>query len=88
MIFIAIIGAFPAKNSGKLIGLLLGVPAIHILNMLRMIFISLILYHNRSLFHFFHGYFWQVGFVVFMLILVFIWMNKFAEIGKARSGNG
>ncbi|MCD6379033.1 archaeosortase/exosortase family protein [bacterium] len=87
MIFLSIIGAFPAKIGGKLIGLLLGVPAIHILNMLRMIFISLILYHKRSLFHFFHGYFWQVGFVAFMLILVFLWMSKFAELGKTRSGD-
>jgi len=87
MIFIAIIGAFPAKNSGKLIGIVIGVPAIHALNMLRMIFISLILYHKKSLFNFFHGYFWQVGFVVFMLILVFLWMNKFAEFEKTEISN-
>ena len=88
MIFLAIIGAFPAKNSGKLIGILIGVPAIHILNLFRMIFISLILYHKKSLFPFFHGYFWQVGFVVFMLILVFLWMNKFAGLDKAENRNG
>jgi len=88
MIFMSIIGAFPAGISGKLIGILIGIPAIHILNMLRMIFISLILYHKRSLFDFFHGYLWQAGFVIFMLILVFLWMNKFARFEKAESAGG
>lgn len=76
IIYISIIGAFPARMSKKLIGLLIGIPAIHILNLARMVFISLVLYHRRDLFEFFHGYLWQVGFVIFMLLLVIVWMWK------------
>ena len=79
IIYIAIIGAFPARPSEKLIGLLVGAPAIHALNLARMVFISLVLYHRRDLFEFFHGYLWQVGFVIFMLLLVILWMWKIVK---------
>ncbi len=82
IIFYSIIGAYPARIKEKLIGLLIGIPAIHILNLVRMVVVSLVLYHKRELFDFFHGYLWQVSFVIFMLLLVIFWM---AKIVKPRS---
>lgn len=76
IIYVAIIGAFPARAVEKLVGALAGVPAIHALNLARMVFISLVLIHRPDLFKFFHGYLWQVGFVIFMLLLVIVWMWK------------
>lgn len=78
MIYIAIIGAFPADNRSKLLGLLIGVPSIHILNYLRVAFITVVLYEKREMFDFFHGYLWQISFVAFMLLLVFFWMSRIA----------
>ncbi len=49
IIYISIIGAFPASIGQKLIGLLFGIPAIHALNLARMVFISLILSSNPYL---------------------------------------
>jgi archaeosortase B (VPXXXP-CTERM-specific) len=83
IIYFSIVGAFPSGAGEKLIGLLIGVPSIHILNLARMVFISLVLYHKRELFDFFHGYLWQVSFVIFMLLLVILWMGK---IVKPRGG--
>ena len=54
-------------------------PPIHVLNLVRMVFISLVLYHKPQLFDFFHGYLWQVGFVIFMLLLVIVWMWKIVK---------
>lgn len=85
IIYFSIIGAYPARVHEKLIGLVIGVPAIHILNLARMVFISLVLYHRRELFDFFHGYLWQVSFVIFMLLLVILWMGKIVKRG-APSG--
>lgn len=82
-IYVAIIGAFPARIGEKLAGLAIGVPAIHALNLARMVFISLVLIHRPDLFAFFHGYLWQVGFVIFMLLLVIVWMWK---VVKPRTG--
>jgi len=83
MIYFSIIGAYPATIKEKLTGLLIGIPAIHILNLLRMVVVSLVLYHKRELFGFFHGYFWQIIFVIFMLLLVIFWMAKIVKPRKA-----
>ena len=79
MIYISIIGAYPARIGEKLIGLVAGIPAIHILNLARMVFVALVLYHRPHLFRLFHGYLWQVGFVIFMLLLVIVWMWKIVK---------
>lgn len=79
IIYFSIIGAYPARVKEKLIGLLIGIPAIHILNMARMVLITIILGHSSKLFRFFHGYLWQVVFVIFMLLLVILWMGKIVK---------
>lgn len=76
IIFSSIIGAYPARIREKMAGLLIGIPSIHFLNLVRMVVVSLVLYHKRELFDLFHGYLWQVGFVIFMLLLVIFWMAK------------
>jgi len=85
IIYFSIIGAYPARITEKLIGLLIGIPIIHILNLFRMVFISFILYHRRDLFDFFHGYFWQISFVIFMLLIVLFWMGKIVKPDTALS---
>ena len=86
IIYFSIIGAYPARIGEKLLGLLIGIPSIHILNLARMVFISLILYHRRNLFDFFHGYLWQVSFAIFMLLLVILWMGKIVRPRRAAPG--
>ena len=86
IIYFSIIGAYPARIKEKALGLLIGIPAIHLLNLARMVFVALVLYHKRELFHLFHGYLWQVSFVVFMLLLVVLWMTKIVRPRKERGG--
>jgi exosortase/archaeosortase family protein len=81
IIYFSIIGAYPAAIKEKLLGLLIGVPAIHVLNLARMVFITVMLGYSSRLFHFFHGYLWQVVFVIFMLLLVIFWMGKIVRRG-------
>jgi archaeosortase B (VPXXXP-CTERM-specific) len=85
IIYFAIIGAYPARAGEKLVGILAGIPAIHVLNLVRMVFISLVLYHRPNLFNLVHGYLWQVGFVIFMLLLVIGWMWKIVKPRAAES---
>jgi exosortase/archaeosortase family protein len=87
MIYFSIIGAYPARIREKLVGLLIGIPAIHVLNLLRMVVVSLVLFHRRELFKFFHGYFWQIIFVIFMLLLVIFWMVKIVKPRGAKEGS-
>jgi len=83
IIFYSIILAYPARIREKMIGLLIGIPAIHILNLIRMVVISLVLYHRREMFDFFHGYLWQITFVIFMLMIVIFWMAKIVKPREA-----
>lgn len=88
IIYFSIIGAYPAKIKEKLLGLLIGIPAIHILNLARMVFITIVLGHSAKLFKFFHGYLWQVVFVIFMLLLVILWMSKIVKGRKGEQTSG
>ena len=88
IIYLSIIGAYPARLSEKALGLLIGIPSIHILNLARMVFISLVLYHRPKIFDLFHGYLWQVGFVIFMLLLVILWMGKIVKPKRIGTADG
>ena len=88
IIYFSIIGAYPARLADKALGLLIGIPSIHILNLARMVFISLVLYHRPGLFDLFHGYLWQVGFVIFMLLLVILWMGKIVKPQRTGASDG
>ncbi|MBN2070689.1 MAG: hypothetical protein JW814_04460 [Candidatus Krumholzibacteriota bacterium] len=88
IIYLSIVGSYPARISEKLAGLLIGIPAIHILNLIRMVFVALVLYHKRELFEFFHGYLWQGSFLIFMLVLVVFWMTKIVKPRRAPDANG
>ena len=88
IIYCSIVGAYPARAIDKIAGLLIGIPAIHLLNLVRMVVVALVLYHRREWFGFFHGYLWQVGFVVFMLLLVVFWMSKIAGRRTSARGGG
>lgn len=88
IIYYSIIGAYPARVVDRIAGLLIGIPAIHLLNLVRMVVVSLVLYHRREWFDFFHGYLWQVGFVIFMLLLVVLWMSKVAARARAAGPGG
>lgn len=79
IIYLSIIGAYPAKAVEKLVGLAIGIPTIHALNLVRMVFISMILYHRNDLFDFFHGYLWQISFAILMVLLVILWMGKIVK---------
>ena len=85
LIYISIIGAYPARAWEKLVGLAIGVPAIHVMNLCRMVFISWILFEKPGLFELFHGYLWQAGFFIFMLALVILWMGKIVRGKPGRS---
>ena len=85
IIYFSILGAYPERIGEKLIGLAIGLPAIHILNLMRMVFISWILYEKHELFELFHGYLWQAGFLIFMILLVIFWLGKIVKV-KAPGG--
>ena len=87
LIYFSIIGAYPALIRERFVGLFIGIPAIHLLNLIRMVFVTLVLYHKPELFDFFHGYLWQGSFLIFMLILVVFWMSKIVKPGRRSASD-
>ncbi|SYZ74300.1 conserved membrane hypothetical protein [Candidatus Zixiibacteriota bacterium] len=71
LIFVAAVLAFAAPIKKKILGIALGVPAIYILNIIRIIFLLLAGSVSQRLFDFMHLYFWQ-GTLILMISAVWI----------------
>lgn len=76
ILFAALILAYPATWRSRGIGLLFGVPAIFVMNAIRLLIVGVISYFFPSLFEFVHDYVWQVLFVIMVFMLWLIWMEK------------
>jgi exosortase H (IPTLxxWG-CTERM-specific) len=72
VIFAAAVLAFPTTWRKKLLGLLLGIPAIYLFNLLRIVLLLVVGSHSYRTFEFMHLYFWQVTLIV---IIATIWIG-------------
>ena len=79
MIYISCVLAYPTKLVKKGEGILLGIPLIFLLNILRMVFLVYIGNHHYDLFEYVHSYLWQGTFIIVVILLWFIWIEKIAK---------
>lgn len=79
MIYIACVLAYPTKIMKKAEGVLLGVPLIFLLNIARMVFLVYIGNHHYGLFEYVHSYLWQGTFIIVVILIWFIWIEKIAK---------
>lgn len=77
-IFSSAVLAYPASWKIKLLGQVFGFVTIFVLNMFRLIFISLILLKLPVFFDFVHKYLWQASFTVVVIFLFILWVEKWA----------
>lgn len=82
IIFSSIILSYPTVVRNKLYGILLGVTIIYILNMLRLISISLTLVYYTDKFNFIDRYLWQISLVIFISATYMIWLKSIPKIPK------
>jgi exosortase H (IPTLxxWG-CTERM-specific) len=76
LIFLAAIIAYPSSWRKKLIGAGLGIPLLYLINIIRMIFISLVGNWSPRTFEFMHLYFWQVAMILIILSVWVLWIEK------------
>ena len=76
---------YPSSIRDKAVGLLMGIPALYLGNVARLMITFIISRHNRNLFDLIHGYLGQV-FTVFLLILVCIAWLKWRVRKEAQPG--
>jgi len=79
MIYVACVLAYPTKIVKKGEGILLGIPLIFLLNILRMVFLVYIGDNHYDLFEYVHSYLWQGTFIIVVILLWFIWIEKIAK---------
>jgi len=87
-IFSACVIAYPSSIASKIWGHVFGVIGVFIINMGRLLVLSLSALYARNLFDFIHKYLWQATFIILVLLMWFIWINVFVEKKKsAKSKN-
>lgn len=75
IVLVAAIAAFPARLGYKLKGLLLGIAAIMLLNLLRIITLFYLGQWNQSVFEWAHLYVWPALIILDALIVFVIWIQ-------------
>jgi exosortase H (IPTLxxWG-CTERM-specific) len=78
LIFLAAVLAFPASWRSRLIGLTLGVLAIQIVNLVRVVALFLTGVYFPRLFDSSHTIIWQTIVILFAVLLWIFWANRFA----------
>lgn len=74
LIFLAALLAYPASWRSKLIGFLTGLPALYLLNIIRIIFLAIIGGNWPILFDFMHLYFWQATLILMITTIWVLWI--------------
>jgi exosortase H (IPTLxxWG-CTERM-specific) len=74
LIFLAALISYPASWRSKLIGFILGIPALYLFNVIRIVFLSFIGAHYHRLFDFMHLYFWQATLILMITTVWVLWI--------------
>ncbi len=73
ILFAAAIAPFPAPISARIVGIVVGVAAIQILNLVRIISLLFLARFAQSLFDFFHLFFWDAFIMLDAVVLFLVW---------------
>jgi exosortase/archaeosortase family protein len=85
IIYFACIVAYPASLGKKLVGLLIGFPGLALVNFGRLLLLGYLGYTNTHLFEIVHQYVFQVVFIVFVIVLWLIWIDKIVQDANQTS---
>ena len=76
-IFCASVIAFPATIKEKLLAVGIGLPALYVVNVLRLVCLGFLgAFASREVFQFAHVYVWQTIFIVFVVCVWLLWIEK------------
>ena len=76
LIFLAAMIAYPAGWKKKLMGAALGIPFLYAINIVRMVFIMVMVNWSPKTFDFMHMYFWQVAMILIIVSAWVLWIEK------------
>jgi archaeosortase B (VPXXXP-CTERM-specific) len=76
MIYSALVLAYPSSIRSKMIGIGLGLPLILVVNIVRRRVICFVLWWKPQYFEMMHIYVWQVVFIVVVVAMAAVWIEK------------
>jgi len=84
VIFISAVLAYPCKLKEKLIGIGLGIPAIFLVNLVRMVSLFYVGAYFPQIFEATHLLFWQSLIIIAAVLLWLLWVQKFTHAHVAQ----
>ncbi|MGO9379081.1 MAG: archaeosortase/exosortase family protein [Dissulfurispiraceae bacterium] len=84
LIYSSFVLVYPASVKSKGIALLVGIPSIFGANILRLYCMAWIDYLSPQFSEFFHDYMWQVAFIVMVVFMWLVWIEKVVTREKRK----
>jgi len=79
IVFISAVVAYPCRFGEKLVGILLGVPALAVVNVVRLVTLFYVGTYLPSLFELGHLIFWQALMIIVAVFLWLVWAQRFTH---------
>jgi archaeosortase B (VPXXXP-CTERM-specific) len=79
LVYAGCVLAYPTTLRNKFLGIALGIPAMIIVNMLRLVFLSFVGMMYPALFSYVHYYLWQVTFIFLIVMFILLWIEKIVK---------
>lgn len=78
LIYISCVLAYPSNLKSKLMGIGFGITVIQIINLGRLVILSFTGLYYPDIFEYVHTYIWQSVFIVFVIVVWLVWLERFA----------
>ncbi len=76
IVYLSCVLAYPADAKKKVIGIVLGIPCLYAINMVRLVILAFVGVSSPGIFEFVHTYLWQTIFIVFVILIWLVWVDK------------
>jgi len=86
VLLVSAIACYPAPWRSRVVGVLIGVPAVLLVNQLRLLTLWFVHGHAVDAFELVHVYLWQPLMVVLVLVLFVLWLERLAPRRAAATG--
>jgi exosortase H (IPTLxxWG-CTERM-specific) len=74
LIYLAAVISFPTTVRKKLVGIAVGIPAVYVFNILRIMILLIVGAVSKSFFEFMHLYLWQVTLIIMISVIWIGWL--------------
>ena len=82
LVYAGCVLAYPTTLRNKTLGIFLGIPAMLVINMFRLVFLSFVGLMYPALFSYVHYYLWQITFIFLIVMLMLLWIEKVVKSGN------